>query len=142
MYIHIYSCPRSIISTISIISEMGQAARPARAARPQIPAWPTWSSAEARQQKLVAPVPPAPHPRTSFLLGGGWEGIGNALIFHGSCESASPTVRRDFRVVLNQKHPRGAQGTLRRRLGNSLKSSDLQASTKGSNEREVEPQLC
>ena len=86
-----------------------------------------------------------------FLLEGGLEGIGNAVIFQGSCYSVSPTVRRDFYVVLealqgahqeHQEHIRSAQGRLWRRLGNSLKSSDFQGSIRGPNEGEKEPQLC
>ena len=60
------------------------------------------------------------------------EGIGNALIFQGSSTNASPAARRDFYMVWrplggrHQEHLRSAQRRLRRRLGNSLKSSDLQ----------------
>ena len=71
-------------------------------------------------------------------------------MFQDSSKDASPAVRRDFYAVLealggaqqeHQEHLRGAQGGLRKCLGNSLKSSDLQGSIKGSKEGEKEPQL-
>ena len=96
----------------------------------------------------VAPVPPTPHP---FLLGGVREGFGNALILERGSKDVSPALRRGFYLVLealggahheHQEHLRGAQGRLRTRLGNSLKSSGLQKSIKGPNAREIEPKLC
>ena len=86
-----------------------------------------------------------------FLLWGGWEGIGKALIFQDSSKEAPPAVRHDFYVVLealggahqeHQEHLRSAQGGLRRRFGNALKSSDLQGSIRDHKEGEQEPQLC
>ena len=73
----------------------------------------------------------------SFLVRGAQEGIGNALIFEGSLKNAFSAVRRDFYMVLealggvhqeHQEQPRSTQGGLWRRLGNSLKSSDLEES--------------
>ena len=95
-------------------------------------------------------MPPTPHHWTSVSPRGRGESIGNAFILHGSCESVSPTVRRDFSVFLealggthheHQEHPRGAQGRLRRRLEDSLISGDLQGSIKGPNAQEKQPQL-
>ena len=42
----------------------------------------------------------------------------------------------------HHEHARGAPGSLQRRLGDSLKASDLQRNVKGPNESEMEPQLC
>ena len=85
--------------------------------------------------------------RPPFLVRGAREG-GNALIFEGSLKDAPPAVRRDFYVVLeasrgtHQERLQSAQGRFWRRLGNSLKSSDLEGSIKAPKTGEKEPQLC
>ena len=84
----------------------------------------------------------------SFLVRGAREGLANALIFEGSCKDAPPAVRCDFYVVLealtsaHEEHLRSAQQKFWRRLGNCVKSSDLEGSINGPKKAEKEPQLC
>ena len=74
-------------------------------ARPDLPHTHIRCNSKERvsESKYHAPraiVLPTPLMEPPFLLGGVWEGIGNTLIFQRSSEDDSPTVRRDFCVVL------------------------------------------